>query len=121
MQSKIRKSIAVLLLPALFACAKEDAKVLAADSNKTPEQVRTEAATLDKTELEKAVEQYKAEIAKVQAKFDDLQKQVNALDPAAAIGDAGKQLHADFQKATDELAKLTANLAVYQDELAKKK
>ncbi len=118
----LRKSLALLLLPALFACAKEQGKVLAADTSKTPEQVKTEAATLDKSGLQKVVDEYKAELKSRDAKIAELQGKVDALqkDPTKLLSEEMKTLKAEFDGLQAEYNKIKANLAIYEAELAKK-
>lgn len=72
-----------------------------ADEGKTPDQIKTQAAEMDKATLEKTIEAYKAKIEKLAEE---------------AKGDLTKMAEGMGEK----LAKLNENLKIYMDELAKK-
>jgi TolA-binding protein len=118
----LRKSLALLLLPALFACAKEEGKVLAGDTTKTTEQVKTEAATLDKAGLQKMVDQCTADLKTKEAKLTELQGKVDTMskDPAKLVSAEMTTLKSEYDTLKAEVEKIKANLAIYQQELAKK-
>jgi hypothetical protein len=118
----LRKSLALLLLPALFACAKDEGKVLAGDTSKTPEQVKTEAAALDKSGLQKMIDQCKSELTAKEGKLAELKGKVDTMskDPAKLLSPEMTSLKTEYDALKAEYDKINANLAIYEAELAKK-
>jgi hypothetical protein len=120
MPSKLRNALALVLVPLVFACTTENGEVLAADSSKTTEEVRTEAATLERPELESRIAQYEGEITEATNELTGLKDKVAAMNPTELLSDAGAELKKQVDDLTARLDDLKAKLAVYQDALAKK-
>ena len=90
------------------------------DAGKTPEEVKQDAGQMDKSALEKKVEEYKGLIAEQQAKLEELSKQVEEIPVTEMMGEKANELKAQMTKVTDYISELEAKLQSYLDELAKK-
>lgn len=103
---------------ALSGCGESSA----AELEKTPAEVQTEAAEMDESALDAKIAEYKTMIA-------DLEKQVKTM--GTDLGDAmsegidaavgkGEELIGDGSEVQQQLVKLKDNLKIYMDELAKR-
>ena len=90
------------------------------DAGKTPEEVKQEAGEMDKSALEKKVEEYKALIAEQQGKLEEIQKQIKDLPVTEMVSEKANELKKELEKVNGTIAELQAKLQSYMDELAAK-
>ena len=90
------------------------------DAGKTPEEVKQDAGEMDKSALEKKVEEYKTLISEQQGKLEDLQKQLKDIPVTEMMGEKAKELKDQMSKITDSIKELEAKMQSYLDQLGTK-
>ena len=90
------------------------------DAGKSPEQVKQDAGGMDKSALEKKVEEYKGLIAEQQGKLEEIQKQIKELAPTEMMGEKANELKQQLEKVNSYISELQTKLQSYLDELASK-
>lgn len=109
--------MALLCCGALFLAGCGDS----VDENKTPEQIKTEVASMNAADIQKMIEKYQKAIeekaAEVKVEADKLAK----IPLTQQLGDEAKKLRSNISGLTESLDKLKANMAAYVDGLKQKK
>lgn len=112
------KKISILLLAsaalALCGCG---AKV---DENKTPEQAKAEASTMDAASLQKQVDALKAFMLEKQDEAKKVADKIAQIPLKEQLGDNAKALRAEASKIGDSLKNVGSQLSVYAEELKNK-
>lgn len=91
------------------------------DENKTPEQIKTEAANMSAQDIEALIVKYQkaieAKAAELKVEADKLAK----IPLAKQLDDEAKAVRANMEKLTSSLEKLKANMSAYAESLKAKK
>ncbi len=91
------------------------------DENKTPEQIKTEVASMNADDIQKVIAEYQKAIeekaAEVKVEADKLAK----IPLTEQFGDEAKKLRGNVSELTKSLDKLKANMETYADALKQKK
>lgn len=90
------------------------------NENKTPEQAKTEAATMDAAALQKQVDALKAYIESKQAEIKAVSEKIAKIPLAEQMGNDAKALREEAAKIGDSVKKIQAQLSVYVEELKAK-
>ena len=113
--SRLLAALAALLL--VVACG--DGGGASADSGKTPDELKAQAKTMEKADLEKIIEEYKGLIADKEKEAGELAQKIteSLTDLASGAADDLKKESEDLGK---EIGDLKTRLQIYLDELATK-
>lgn len=90
------------------------------DENKTPEQARAEAASMDSSALQKRVDACKKFIERKQAQADSLAKEIANIPLQEMLGEKAKSLKAEADKLGASIKNVGAQLDAYVKELKSK-
>ncbi len=90
------------------------------NENKTPEQAKTEAASMDAASLQKQVDALKAFIAEKNAEAKALAEKLSKIPLAEQMGNDAKALREEAAKIAESVKKIQAQLGVYVEELKAK-
>ncbi|MGE3166231.1 MAG: hypothetical protein AB7O52_15095 [Planctomycetota bacterium] len=82
--------------------------------------VKKEAAGMDKSGLQKAIDNTKSMIEAKEKQANDLLAKIKEFSPADALTDKVKTVMAEKDRLLEEVNKLRANLEVYMSELTKR-
>ncbi len=90
------------------------------DENKTPQQAKTEAASMDAASLQKQIDELKAFIAKKEVEAKAVAEKISKIPLAEQMGNDAKALREEASKIADSVKKIQAQLSVYAEELKAK-
>jgi len=85
--------------------------------NKPVAEVKTEAKTMDATQLKSIVEKYQQAIAAKQPQIEKLKTQLKAIPISQLMGDDAKAIQTEIAKITESVKALTDRMRVYAAEL----
>ena len=112
----MKKTITVLFAAAAIMLCGCGANV---NENKTPEQAKTEAATMDAA-LQKQVDALKTYLESKQAEIKAVSEKIAKIPLAEQMGNDAKALREEVVKIGDSVKKIQAQLSVYLEELKAK-
>ncbi len=90
------------------------------NENKTPEQAKTEAASMDAASLQKQVDALKAFIAKKNDEAKALAEKLSKISLTEQMGNDAKALREEASKIAESVKKIQTQLGVYVEELKSK-
>ena len=91
------------------------------DENKTPEQIKQEAANLDAAAIEAKIEAYKKTIEEKSAQLKAEVDKLAEIPVTEQLGEEAKKIRGNIDGIKDSLEKLGKNLDAYVDSLKAKK
>lgn len=90
------------------------------NENKTPEQAKTEAASMDAASLQKQVDALKAFIAEKNDEAKALAEKLSKISLTEQMGNDAKALREEASKIAESVKKIQTQLGVYVEELKSK-
>lgn len=90
------------------------------NENKTPEQAKTEAASMDAASLQKQVDALKAFIAEKNDEAKALAEKLSKISLTEQMGNDAKALREEASKIAESVKKIQTQLSVYVEELKSK-
>ena len=90
------------------------------NENKTPEQIKTEAASMDAASLQKQIDALKAFISEKNAEAKVLAEKLSKIPLTEHMGNDAKALREEASKIAESVKKIQAQLGVYVEELKAK-
>ena len=90
------------------------------NENKTPEQAKTEAASMDAASLQKQVDALKAFIAEKNDEAKVLAEKLSKISLTEQMGNDAKALREEASKIAESVKKIQTQLGVYVEELKSK-
>lgn len=90
------------------------------NENKTLEQAKTEAASMDAASLQKQVDALKAFIAEKNDEAKDLAEKLSKISLTEQMGNDAKALREEASKIAESVKKIQTQLGVYVEELKSK-
>ena len=90
------------------------------NENKTPEQAKTEAASMDVASLQKQVDALKAFIAEKNDEAKALAEKLSKISLTEQMGNDAKALREEASKIAESVKKIQTQLGVYVEELKSK-
>ena len=114
---KMKRIASILSIAALFALCGCGANV---NENQTPEQAKTQAASMDAAALQKQVDALKAYIEKKTAQAKEAAEKLSKIPLTEQMGKDAQALRDEAAKISESLKNIQAQLSVYAQELKAK-
>jgi predicted nucleic acid-binding Zn-ribbon protein len=118
MKKLLLASVAAVTMLA-FGCGEQKPKTQI-DTTKPVAQVKTDAAKMDKAQLQKQADAYKAALTAQKAELEKFQKQLKEIPVTEMLGEKAKKLKNDIAAQSKTITAINERLQVYLDELKKK-
>ena len=91
------------------------------DENKTPEQIKSETATMSVEDIQSMAAKYQKAIEEKSAEIAAETKKLSEIPLTEQMGDKAKDLRGEIEKQSASLKKLQDNLAAYLEALKQQK